>query len=88
MNHSEVGGFLQDFWGIPYQSVECALFHHDPLHPAVMDLKAVGAVHIADYFAWKAVDIRLAQGLEERVFTLLAIDPRECERVLVDNLQA
>lgn len=82
MTHAEIGGYLLDFWGIPYQTVECALFHHEPLHSAVIDQEAVGVIHIANYYAWKSVCSELAQSLDERVFSVLHIEQHECDFLL------
>lgn len=82
LTHAEMGGYLLDWWGIPYQTVECALFHHEPLHSAVLDQEAVGVIHIANYYAWKAVYGQLAQGLDERVFSVLNIEQPECDNLL------
>jgi HD-like signal output (HDOD) protein/CheY-like chemotaxis protein len=81
MTHAELGGYFLDWWGIPYPIVECALFHHDPLHRAVMDKEAVSVIHLANYYAWKNVHDPLAGALDERVFDVLKIDRRECEKL-------
>ena len=35
ISHDEVGGFLLNWWSLPYPIVEAAMFHHDPMNPAV-----------------------------------------------------
>ncbi|MDR3566032.1 MAG: HDOD domain-containing protein [Negativicutes bacterium] len=82
VTHAEMGGYLLDWWGIPYAIVECALFHHEPLHEAVMDREAVCAVHIANHYAWKSVAPILADSLEQGVFAVLHITQRDCEKLL------
>jgi HD-like signal output (HDOD) protein/CheY-like chemotaxis protein len=84
VSHSELGGYLLDWWGIPYATVECSLLYHEPLHSAVMDKEAVGAVHIANYYAWKCVAPSLASGLDAEVFSALNIAQRDCEKLLRD----
>lgn len=81
-SHAEIGGYLLDWWEIPYPTVECALFHHEPLHGAILNQEAVGAVHLANYYAWKVVNGQFARGLEEQVFSLLNIEQGECDHLL------
>lgn len=81
-SHAEIGGYLLDWWEIPYPTVECALFHHEPLHGAILNQEAVGAVHLANYYAWKVVYDQFAKGLDERMFSVLQIDQRACDQLL------
>lgn len=83
VTHEEMGGYLLDWWGIPYPIVECALFHHQPLHSAVIDREAVSAVHLANYYAWKLIAPSMKTPLEEGVFDFLQIAQSDCEAVLL-----
>ncbi|MDR3588874.1 MAG: HDOD domain-containing protein [Negativicutes bacterium] len=82
VTHTELGGYLLNWWGIPYGIVECALFHHDPLHDAVIDQEATCAVHLAVYYAWKSVAPELADDPEQAAFSALNVSRRECEELL------
>jgi HD-like signal output (HDOD) protein len=55
-SHEELGGYLLDLWGLPYPMIEAALMHHDPLNPNIINKELVMAVHVANYYAWKAMD--------------------------------
>lgn len=81
VSHDELGGYLLNWWGIPYPIAECALFHHKPLHSAIINKEAVAAVHVANHYAWKTVVPSLARGLEEGVFPQLGIKQIDCERL-------
>lgn len=81
VSHDELGGYLLNWWGIPYPIAECALFHHKPLHSAIINKEAVAAVHVANYYAWKTVAPSFARGLDEGVFPRLGIKQLDCERV-------
>lgn len=81
-SHDELGGYLLNWWGIPYPIAECALFHDTPLQSAIINVEAVAAVHIASHYAWKTVAPSLARGLDEGVFPVLGISPSDCERLL------
>lgn len=54
-NHSEIGGYLLDLWGLPYPVIEAALYHHDPLNPNIINVELVKAVHIANHYAWLTI---------------------------------
>lgn len=74
MTHQEFGGYLLNWWGLPYPIVEAAMFHHDPLQDSVMNKELVAVVHIADYFARQAVGPKWPSRLEQGVFAVLGID--------------
>ncbi|XEQ94573.1 hypothetical protein SCACP_34720 [Sporomusa carbonis] len=82
VTHAELGGYLLNWWGLPYPIVECALFYHEPLHNAVMDKIAVSVVHVASYYARKTVTHSMVDALDIRVFPLLNITQRDCEKLL------
>lgn len=82
ISHAQLGGYLLDWWSIPYATVECALFYQQPLHPAVMEREAVSIVHLANYYAWFRTVPYLAGSLDNRVFSILGITQPECEQLL------
>ncbi|MBE0451213.1 MAG: HDOD domain-containing protein [Clostridia bacterium] len=55
-SHEELGGYLLDLWGLPYPMIEAALMHHNPLSPDIINKELVMAVHVANYYAWKAMN--------------------------------
>lgn len=79
--HQEVGGYLLHWWGLPYPIVETALFHHEPLNPAIINRELVAAIHIANHFAWQAVFPELAQ-LEPGALDILGINKDDCRQLL------
>lgn len=46
--HPEVGGWLLNWWNLPYPFVEAALFHHAPLESPATDRRMACLVHVAD----------------------------------------
>ncbi len=50
-NHAEVGGYLLQWWDLPYPIVEAALYHHTPLDERIINRKLMMALHIATQFA-------------------------------------
>jgi len=82
VSHSELGGYLLNWWSIPYPIVECALFHHDPQHKAIIDTEAVAAIHIANYYAWKALSPQVARSLDLETLSRLDITQQDCDQLL------
>jgi HD-like signal output (HDOD) protein/CheY-like chemotaxis protein len=82
VSHQEVGGYLLEWWGLPHQIVESAMFHHDPLHESIHDGKLVSIVHIANYYASREVCPGTQEFLEQRTFNLLQTTQKECERLI------
>jgi HD-like signal output (HDOD) protein/CheY-like chemotaxis protein len=82
VSHQEVGGYLLEWWGLPHQIVESAMFHHDPLNDSVNDQRLVSIVHIASYYALLEVWPDIRKFLDQRTFDLLQITQEECERLI------
>lgn len=82
VSHQEVGGHLLDWWGLPYQIVESAMFHHDPFHENVNDKELVSIVHIANFYASREVCPDTQEFLDLRTFHLLQTTQEECERII------
>jgi HD-like signal output (HDOD) protein len=79
VSSSDLGGYLLNTWSLPYPIVECALFHLEPTHPAIIDRHAVGAVHIAAHYAWKHIYPQLAGKLNDAALSSIGIDAYRCE---------
>jgi HD-like signal output (HDOD) protein/CheY-like chemotaxis protein len=84
ISHDEVGGFLLNWWSLPHPIVEAAMFHHDPLNPAIINKEVVAAVHIADYFAWKQKKSLTLPKMQSGAFAALGTTPEVCEAFLMD----
>lgn len=82
ISHDEVGGFLLNWWSLPHPIVEVALFHHDPLNPAVMDQQLVAAVHVADYYAWRLAEAVVMPRLVPECYEILRVSPDACEELM------
>lgn len=82
VTHQEVGGYLLEWWGIPYPIVECCLYHHNPLASSTINRKLVCAAHLADYYAWNYLGKENFIKLDERVFLTMGIDHDYCDSVI------
>lgn len=82
VTHQEIGGYLIDWWGLPYPLVEVALFHHNPFEPNVMNRELVSCVHLAQSYAWKIMKRPVVKGFHSQVFEFIGINQDEFEKVL------
>lgn len=85
VTHAELGGYLLDWWGFPYANVECALFHNEPIHSAILDKEAVCVVHLASCAAWRLIAPELNCKIEPEVFAMIHIGKADVEQ-LIQNL--
>lgn len=81
ISHPEIGGYLLNWWQLPYPIVEAALFHHMPLAAPVINKEVVSLVHLSDYYAWRAVKPADSLYLDSSVFELLGLRQEDCEKV-------
>lgn len=87
VTHAELGGYVLDWWALPYSIVECALFHNTPLHGSVINLQPVIAVHLASYYAWQAILPRLPRILELGVFDKIGMTQQQFEKILEKDIR-
>ncbi len=82
VSHQDVGGYLLEWWDLPHQIVESALFHHDPFNECVNDRQMVSIVHVASHYAGRQIFKDFAGSLDERTFGYLQITREECEQLI------
>ncbi|WP_312814649.1 HDOD domain-containing protein [Sedimentibacter sp.] len=56
ISHEELGAYFLNWWELPQQIVESALFHHKPLDNRIIDTELVSLLHIADVFSWSILE--------------------------------
>ena len=88
VTHQEIGGYLLEWWGIPYPIVESSLYHHDPLASSTVNRELVCAVHLADYYAWCYLGIKNLVKLDDRVFDLMGLNQERCESLVNEALHS
>jgi len=82
VSHQDVGGYLLEWWDLPHQIIESALFHHDPFNENVNDRQLVSLVHIASYYSALEVYKDFEEPLDKRTFSLLQTTQEECEHFI------
>jgi HD-like signal output (HDOD) protein len=84
LTHQEVGGYLLSWWDLPFPIVESALFHHQPFEPSIVNTELVKAVHIAQNYAWEAVQRQSVTPFFAEAFEALGINKEEFEARFMD----
>ena len=73
VTHQEAGGYLISWWKLPFPIVEAALYHHNPLDPAVINKEIVAAVHLAQHYAWTLTKQPAVTKFYPETFNMLGI---------------
>jgi len=85
ITHALIGGYLLNWWQMPYPIVEAALFHHQPLNQPVINTEIVYLVHVASYFSWRVLVSDDYGSLEDGVLQKLGISLAECQQFLIEE---
>jgi len=81
-NHLEAGGYLMDWWGIPFAIVEAALYHHEPFNEHAVNKELIYALHTAQYYAAKITGAEILEPFDLRVFDAMEVRQELFEKEL------
>lgn len=56
--HAQAGGFLLQWWNLPYPVVEAALYHDNPTDDRIINKRVVAAIHMAQQIASTRMGIK------------------------------
>ena len=84
VNHSETGGYLLEWWGLPYPIVESALFHHNPFDDRVFDRELVALVHLAGNFSWNIICHGNSREVDSKILQLFNLTKEECKNLIME----
>ena len=73
VTHSEVGGYLLNWWELPHNIVEAAMYHRDPFSEHVINKELVTVVYLADSLSWKIVDPDIEEEIDIKALEVLNI---------------
>lgn len=85
-NHEEIGGYMLQWWNIPYPIVEAALYHHEPMNPNVINKELVAVTHIADYYSWMLINNKYVPRVDNNVFDYLNLTEKDCKEIIIETL--
>lgn len=82
--HEEIGAYLLDWWGLPHDIVETALFYNNPIDDRIINKELVSIIHIASYYSWKILfeEKFNVKKLEKKVFNIIKITEKECDEII------
>ena len=86
VTHSIAGGYLLNWWGMPFQIVEAALYHHSPLCDAVINKEYLCILHVAEHFSAQLLHFENHDRFDENALTYLGISPAGLSRKLSENI--
>ena len=84
VNHEEVGGYLLQWWDIPYAIVEATLYHHNPMLSTDANKELVSMLHLADYYSCQILKSKYMPKLHKEVFDYYKISEKECELIILE----
>lgn len=82
VTHNEVGSYLLKWWEFPYDIVEATMYHYHPMDTNIVNKELVCALHIAQCYAWKHLNIEIVNNFDVRTFEFLNIDMVRFEKSL------
>ena len=74
VSYSEVGGYLLQWWDMPFAMVEAAVYHNNPLDERIVNHELVMAVHLAKKFACESMHADDNTEFYPQVFGKLGIE--------------
>jgi HD-like signal output (HDOD) protein len=80
VTHTEAGGYLLQWWDMPFTLVESALYHQNPFDERIVNSELVMAVHVAKKYAADSIKAADHSEFFEGVFDALGIDPLRFEK--------
>lgn len=84
--HSQVGGYLLNWWEIPYPIVEAAIYHNNPFNENVIDKELLSVVHLAHYYSSQTISLYTNINVVDECFKYLSIDKSKFERKIDELL--
>lgn len=85
INHQEAGGYLLDWWGIPFPIVETALYHHNPQCPDIIHKELINIIYIADYYTWILTGQNSPEQCTDAIYNKIGITKEACDSIIFNN---
>ena len=80
VTHSMIGGYLLNWWEIPYPIVEAVIYHHDPYNENIIDKELLSIIHIAEYYSSKTIYMQSHINKVDDCFKRLGISKSQFEK--------
>ena len=86
VSYPEAGGYLLQWWDMPFPLVEAAIYHNVPFDERVVNRELLMAVHIAKKYACDSLGVSDNTLFDPRVFDMLELDPARLEKELLTEM--
>jgi HD-like signal output (HDOD) protein/CheY-like chemotaxis protein len=83
VSYPEAGGYLLQWWDMPFPLVEAAVYHNNPFDERVVNRELLMAIHIAKKYACDSLGVSDNTVFDPRVFDILELDPVRLEKELL-----
>jgi HD-like signal output (HDOD) protein len=80
--HSEIGGYLLNWWQFSYPIIESTMYHHDPFNENVIDRELLCIMHIAEHYSSNSIYMSNSVNYLDKCFEYLSIEKRKIEKII------
>ena len=82
VTHQELGGYLLNWWELPFAYVEAAMFHHRPLDDRVVNTELISVINIANYYASVNCGNVPLDEVSKEVFDAIGVSKEDIELII------
>lgn len=86
-NHQSIGGYILNWWELPFPIIESAMYHHNPCSDEIVNRELVISVHIAQHLARKVLGMEPEDDLSLEALQELQISYEDIEKLLNSYLE-
>ncbi len=85
--HTQLGGYLLDWWNLPSDIVDSCLHHHGPIGDKQRHRKIIALIHVADMYSSKEITHGALEQIDPRALSILKTSERQLEGVVKSVLR-
>lgn len=86
-SYTEVGGYLLQWWDMPFPIVEAALYHNNPFDERIVNRELVLAIHIAKKYACTSMGMTDNTAFYPQAFESLEMDQLRFEKEILAEIE-
>ncbi len=87
VSYTEVGGYLLQWWDMPFPIVEAALYHNNPFDERIVNRELVLAIHIAKKYACDSMGMNDNTVFYPQAFENLEMDQSRFEKEIMAEIE-
>lgn len=85
ISHQEAGGYLLNWWGIPFALAETAIYHHDPQNPDIINKELINVTYVSTYYTYILTGFKPPEECSRTIFSSIGTTKDECDRKIFSN---